>query len=95
LLKLLGEFPEIVETASREFAPYQIAFYLRELAAAFHSYYNAERVLVDDEPVKLARLALIVAIRQVLKNGLGLLGVSAPESMLGKPQEPAVSGMMQ
>jgi arginyl-tRNA synthetase len=84
LMKLLGDYPETVEIAAREFAPYQIAFYLRDLAAAFHSYYNAERVLVDDEALKLARLALILAIRQVLRNGLGLLGVSAPESMTGK-----------
>jgi arginyl-tRNA synthetase len=81
MLKLLGEFPDVVEIAARELAPHQIAFYLRELAGAFHSYYNAERVLVPDESVKLARLALIVAARQVLQNGLGLLGVSAPESM--------------
>ena len=81
MLKLLGEFPDAVEIAARELAPHQIAFYLRELAGAFHSYYNAERVLVPDEAVKLARLALIVAARQVLQNGLGLLGVSAPESM--------------
>jgi arginyl-tRNA synthetase len=84
LLRLIGDFPETVEIAAREFAPYQIAFYLRELAAAFHSYYNAERILVGDEPLKQARLALVLAVRQVLKNGLGLLGVSAPESMVGK-----------
>jgi arginyl-tRNA synthetase len=84
LLKTLGDFPEVLEIAAREFAPYQIAFYLRELAAAFHSYYNAERVLVDDEALKLARLALIVGIRQVLRNGLDLLGVSAPELMHAK-----------
>jgi arginyl-tRNA synthetase len=81
LMKLLGDFPESVENAAREFAPHQIAFHLREVAGAFHSYYNAERVLVPDEAVKLARLALIVSVRQVLRNGLGLLGVSAPESM--------------
>jgi arginyl-tRNA synthetase len=84
LLKTLGDFPEALEIAAREFAPYQIAFYLRELAASFHSYYNAERVLVDDESLKLARLALIVGIRQVLRNGLDLLGVSAPEFMQAK-----------
>lgn len=84
LLKMLGDFPETVEIAAREFAPYQIAFYLREVAGAFHSYYNAERILVTDEPVKLSRLALTVAIRQVLANGLGLLGVSAPLSMAGR-----------
>jgi arginyl-tRNA synthetase len=58
-----------------------VAFYLRELAADLHSYYNAERVLVADEDLKLARLALIVAVRQVLRNGLDLLGVSTPEKM--------------
>ena len=84
LLKLLGDYPEVVENASREFAPHQIAFYLREVAGDFHSYYNAERILVADEAVKLARLALIVAVRQILANGLGLLGVSAPTSMVGK-----------
>jgi arginyl-tRNA synthetase len=58
-----------------------VAFYLRELAGEFHSYYNAERILVADEELKLARLALIVAVRQVLQNGLALLGVSTPEKM--------------
>jgi arginyl-tRNA synthetase len=84
LLNILGDFPEALEIAAREFAPYQIAFYLREVAGVFHSYYNAERVLVADEAVKLSRLALIAAIRQVLANGLELLGVSAPTSMVGK-----------
>jgi arginyl-tRNA synthetase len=83
-LKILGDFPEVLEIAAREFAPYQIAFYLREVAAQFHSYYNAERILVADEAVKLSRLALIAAVRQVLANGLALLGVSAPTSMVGK-----------
>ena len=77
----LAAFPEIVQTAADSYAPHQIAFYLRELAADFHSWYNAERVLVDDEAVKLARLALTGAVCQTLVNGLALLGVSAPESM--------------
>ncbi|MDR2031736.1 MAG: arginine--tRNA ligase [Azoarcus sp.] len=77
----LSAFPEIVQTAADDYAPHQIAFYLRELAADFHSWYNAERMLVDDEDTKLARLALAGAIRQTLGNGLALLGVSAPESM--------------
>ena len=77
----LAAFPEIVQTAADDYAPHQIAFYLRELAADFHSWYNAERMLVDDESVKLARLALAGAVRQTLANGLTLLGVSAPESM--------------
>jgi arginyl-tRNA synthetase len=62
-------------------APHQIAFYLRDLAADFHGFYNAERVLVDDEPLKMARLALLQATRQVLRNGFSVLGVSAPERM--------------
>ena len=77
----LAAFPEVVQTAADDYAPHQIAFYLRELAADFHSWYNAERMLVDDETVKLARLALAGAVRQTLANGLALLGVSAPESM--------------
>jgi len=81
LLQRLGEYPETLDQASREFAPHQVAFYLRELAGEFHSYYNAERILVDDAALKLARLALILTVRQVLANGLSLLGVGAPEKM--------------
>ncbi|MCB1907247.1 MAG: arginine--tRNA ligase [Rhodocyclaceae bacterium] len=77
----LAAFPEVVASAADDYAPHQIAFYLRELAGEFHSWYNAERMLVDDESVKLARLALASAIRQVLANGLTLLGVSAPQTM--------------
>ena len=81
LAQQLAEFPALVAAAAHEFAPHALAFYLRELAAAFHSYYNAERILVDDEQVRDARLALCAAVRQVLANGLALLGVSAPERM--------------
>jgi arginyl-tRNA synthetase len=81
LLARLLEYPDAVENAARELAPHLIAFYLRELAAAFHSYYNATRLLVEDEGVKRARLALAAAVRQVLRNGLALLGVSAPDRM--------------
>ena len=81
LAQRLGEFPELLAEAARDFAPHTLAFYLRELAGEFHSYYNAERVLVADEGLRLARLALILAVRQVLQNGLALLGVSAPEKM--------------
>ena len=81
LAQRLGEFPEMLAEAARDFAPHMVAFYLRELAGEFHSYYNAERVLVADEDLKLARLALILAVRQVLQSGLALLGVSAPEKM--------------
>jgi len=77
----LAVFPEIIQTAASDYAPHQVAFYLRELAAEFHSWYNAERMLVDDDAVKLARLALAGAICRTLANGLALLGVSAPESM--------------
>ncbi len=81
LLQRLAEFPELLATAAHELAPHSIAFYLRELAGEFHSYYNAERILVDDEAARTARLALCAAVRQVLANGLALLGVSAPERM--------------
>ena len=77
----LEEFPELLAAAARELAPHSLAFYLRELAAQFHSYYNAERILVDDETLRAARLALCAAVRQTLANGLSLLGVSAPEKM--------------
>lgn len=77
----LGAFAELVQNAAEDYAPHQIAFYLKDLAGDFHAWYNAERMLVDDEALKLARLALAAAVRQVLRNGLALLGVSAPESM--------------
>ena len=81
LMQRLGEFPELVAGAARELAPHAVAFYLRSLAGEFHSYYNAERILVEDEATRMARLALCAAVRQVLANGLSLLGVSAPERM--------------
>jgi arginyl-tRNA synthetase len=81
LAQRLGQFPEQVASAARELAPHAIAFYLRELAGEFHRYYNAERILVEDEAARAARLALCAAVRQTLANGLALLGVSAPEKM--------------
>lgn len=81
LLQRLIDYPQAVENAAHDLSPHLIAFYLRELAADFHSYYNASRFLVEDEALKYARLALIAAVAQVLKNGLVLLGVSAPEKM--------------
>ena len=81
LLRTLADFPEVVLAAARELAPHSIAFYARDLAAQFHSYYNAERILVDDEEMRTARLALCAAVRQVLANALSLLGVNAPEEM--------------
>jgi arginyl-tRNA synthetase len=77
----LAEFPETIENAARDHAPHAIAFYLKDLAGDFHSYYNAERILLDDERLRHARLALCLAVRQTLRNGLAILGVSAPESM--------------
>ena len=81
LLQQLIDYPQVIEIAAQDLSPHLIAFYLKDLAAAFHSYYNASRFLVDDETVKCARLALIAATAQVMRNGLGLLGVSAPEKM--------------
>ena len=81
LAQRIAEFPELTRSAAQEFAPHSIAFYLRELAGEFHGYYNAERILVDDEPLRDARLALCAAVRQTLANGLSLLGVRAPEKM--------------
>ena len=72
---------ELVEAAALQHEPHQLAHYLRELANEFHTYYNAHQFLVDSEPLRNARLNLIQAVRQVIANGLGLLGVSAPESM--------------
>ncbi|MDP5008601.1 MAG: arginine--tRNA ligase [Glaciimonas sp.] len=81
LMAKLAAYPDMLEHAMEELGPHQVAFYLRDLAGELHSYYNAERTLVDDEALKMARLALMVATRQVLRNGLALIGVSAPERM--------------
>ena len=81
LMQRLAEFPELVQGAARDLAPHAVAFYLRDLAADFHSYYNAERILVEDASLAKARLALCAATRQVLASGLALLGVSAPQRM--------------
>ena len=81
LMQRLAEFPTLVAEAAQELSPHLVAFWLRDCAADFHSWYNAERVLVDDPSLKLARLRLADATRQVLANGLELMGVSAPERM--------------
>jgi len=81
LMKRLAEFPGLVQQAAVELSPHLVAFWLRECASDFHAWYNAERVLVDDKALKLARLRLADATRQVLANGLDLLGVSAPQRM--------------
>jgi arginyl-tRNA synthetase len=81
LMLLLARYPDMLANAASGLAPHDVAFYLRELAACYHSYYDAERILVDEEDVRLARLALVAATRQVLHNGLQMLGVSAPAKM--------------
>jgi arginyl-tRNA synthetase len=81
LMNRLAQFPDLIEDACRDLTPHSIAFYLKDLAADLHSYYNAERFLVDDPILRAARLALLTATQQVLQNGLALLGVSAPEKM--------------
>ena len=81
LMLQLAKYPDMLTAAAQGFAPHDVTFYLRELAASYHSYYDAERILVDDETVKKARLALVAATAQVLHNGLSVLGVLAPTRM--------------
>jgi arginyl-tRNA synthetase len=81
LLSKLAEYPDMLAHAADELAPHAVAFYLRDLAGEFHSFYNAERVLVDEEAPRNARIALLAATRQVLANGLATIGVSAPAKM--------------
>ncbi|HEY7986947.1 MAG TPA: arginine--tRNA ligase [Methylophilaceae bacterium] len=81
LLQRLADYPEVIANAALDLAPHVLANYLKDLAADLHSYYNAQQFLVDDETVKLARLALVAATRQVLSSGLKLLGINAPEKM--------------
>lgn len=81
LLKRLAQFPGLVRQSARELSPHLVAFWLRDCASDFHAWYNAERVLVDDQALQLARLRLADATRQVIANGLELLGVSAPQRM--------------
>jgi arginyl-tRNA synthetase len=81
LMLALAKYPDMLTSAANDFAPHDVTFYLRDLAALYHSYYDAERILVDDAAVKTARLALVAATAQVLRNGLKVLGVSAPQKM--------------
>ena len=81
LLTAMSRYPEIIEEAALGYAPHQLGYYLRELANHFHVYYNSHQILIDDTALRDARLNLILAVRQVLRNGLALLGVSAPETM--------------
>ncbi|MBU6483865.1 MAG: arginine--tRNA ligase [Betaproteobacteria bacterium] len=81
LLRRVADFPDELAAAAAEFAPHQLTFYLKDLAQEFHSYYNAERFLVDDLRLRDARLALVVAVGQVLANGLSIIGIDAPDTM--------------
>jgi arginyl-tRNA synthetase len=81
LMTTLSKFKELVENAALNHEPHQLAHYLRDLANDFHTYYNAHQFIVDDEAIRNSRIALITVTKQVLQNGLGLLGVSAPEKM--------------
>jgi arginyl-tRNA synthetase len=81
LLRSLSRYPELIEQAAQQRAPHMLVHYLRELANDFHTYYNAQHFLVDEAELRDARLMLILGARQVIRNGLALLGVSAPEAM--------------
>jgi arginyl-tRNA synthetase len=81
VIKLLSRFPEVVENAAIAYEPHQLTYYLRDLAQAFHTYYNAHKFLVDDTELSQSRLSLCQAVQQVLQNGLMIIGVSAPEVM--------------
>jgi len=81
LLTQLGRYPEIIAISGANRAPHTLVHYLRELANAFHTYYNAEQFIVDDAALRNARLSLVLATQQVVRNGLALLGVTAPETM--------------
>lgn len=81
LLTMLARYPEVIENAAQAYEPHQLVYYLKELANDFHSYYNTSQFLIDDEKLRNARLALIKATKQIINNGLSLLGVSSPEEM--------------
>ena len=91
LMLKLADAPAVLERAAQDLAPHDLAFYLRDLAAGFHTYYAAERFLVDDAELARARLALLAATRQVIANAFALLGVSAPEAMAREPETPLES----
>jgi arginyl-tRNA synthetase len=81
LVKKLADFPDTVQRSALQLEPHRVTYYLMELAAAFHAYYNKHRVLGDDPGLTLARLSLVLAVQKVIRNGLTLLGVAAPERM--------------
>ena len=85
LMLKLAAYPDMLAGAAADFAPHDVAFYLRDLAAALHSWYAAERFLIDDAALAAARMALLAATRQVLQNALGMIGVSAPDAMAREP----------
>jgi arginyl-tRNA synthetase len=85
LMLKLAAYPDMLSAAASDLAPHDVAFYLRDVASAFHSYYAAERFLIDDAALAAARMALLAATRQVLRNALGMLGVSAPDAMAREP----------
>lgn len=80
-LKSLARYPDVIESAARNHEPHLIAFYLKDLATEFHTYYNSHQFLVDEEALRQSRISLILAVRRVIRNGLAILGVSAPEEM--------------
>jgi arginyl-tRNA synthetase len=81
VLTAVSKYPEIIEHAAIARAPHALVFFLRDLANTLHSYYNAEKFIVEDAALRNARLTLVLAVQQVIRNGLGILGVSAPETM--------------
>jgi arginyl-tRNA synthetase len=81
IMKSLVRYPEVIQTAAGSYEPHQICFYLRDLANEFHSYYNSHQFIVDDPALRNARISLILAVRQVIRNGLEILGVTAPDKM--------------
>ena len=91
LMLKLAAYPDMLSGAAADFAPHDVAFYLRDLAAAFHSWYGAERFLIDDAALAAARMALLAATRQVLRNALAMMGVSAPDAMNREAVEAAAA----
>jgi arginyl-tRNA synthetase len=91
LMLKLAAYPDMLSGAAADFAPHDVAFYLRDLAAAFHSWYGAERFLIDDAALAAARMALLAATRQVLRNALAMMGVSAPGAMNREAAEAAAA----
>jgi len=81
LIKTIARYPEIVEDSAKYMEPHRITFYLMDLASSFHAYYNKHRVLTDEPMLSKGRLYLVLAVQKVIRNGLTLLGVSAPDRM--------------